>query len=160
VLGFPREQFLDGGVAQRGGTRPATLRIRLHLRERVLDLLAVLVAVALIVVLPVLLSLPFFLLLYFFGTGARMDVSEVERVRLGKLAQVKGDDDPPEMFLIYTVPLTPESCSGRRSRFALLALFLWGAWSCSAWESPPPHPTSKKIAESTPTEIMTSRFMR
>jgi hypothetical protein len=65
VLGISGEHLLDGGVAQRGGARAATLRVRLHLRERALDLLAVLVAVPLVAlpflgVLPMLVGLPFF----------------------------------------------------------------------------------------------------
>ena len=64
---------------------PATLRVRLHLRERVLDLLAVLVAVPSVFValpfpgvlhmFPMLVGLPFFLS---FGAGALVDVCEVE----------------------------------------------------------------------------------
>src|SRR5215211_7652234 len=54
------------------------------------------------------------------------------------------------------VPLTPESCSGRRAS-ATLSLFLWKAWpSCSAWEPPSVHPTIKQIARSTTTHRRSS----
>jgi hypothetical protein len=63
VLGFSGDQLLDGGAVQRGGARPLALRVRLHLRKRVLDLLAVL-------------CVAFFLPL---GAGAGVDMGEVFR---------------------------------------------------------------------------------
>ena len=88
---------------QRGGARPATLRVRLHLRERILNFScamlvsaspvlvtapAVFVAVlSLAVRTAMLMGLPF-------GASARVDVSEVERVGLGQIAQFELYDDP------------------------------------------------------------------
>src|SRR5215212_9421885 len=88
---------MQGGVA-----RPATLRVRLHLRERILNFScamlvsaypmlvsapAVFVAVlSLTVRTAMLMALPF-------GASARVDVSEVERVGLGQVAQVELYDD-------------------------------------------------------------------
>src|SRR5215208_2889880 len=81
---------------QRGGARPATFRVRLHLRERVLDFsCAMLVSaspvfgtapvvcvavLSLAVRTAMLMGLPF-------GASARVEVSEVERVGLGQIAQ-------------------------------------------------------------------------
>src|SRR5215204_5369890 len=81
---------------QRCGARPVTLRVRLHLRERILNFScamlvsaspvfvtapAALVAVPFLAMCsPMLMGLPF-------GASARVDVSEVERVGLGQVAQ-------------------------------------------------------------------------
>src|SRR5215203_268556 len=94
---------MDGGLMQRGGARPATLRVRLHLRERILNFScamlvsaspvfvtapAVLVAVlSLAVRTAMLMGLPF-------GATTRVDVSEVERVGLGHIAQFELYEDP------------------------------------------------------------------
>jgi len=88
---------------QRGGPRPATLRVRLHLRERILNFScamlvsaspvfvtapAVFVAVlSLTVRTAMLMGLPF-------GASTRVDVSEVERVGLGQVAQFELYKDP------------------------------------------------------------------
>src|SRR5829696_3843613 len=88
-LRFAREQLLHGGVVQRGGARSPTLRVGLHLVERVLDLLGVAVSFAclgvsgVLGVLGVLGSFPFTcapVFLALFGAGAVVDVGEVERV--------------------------------------------------------------------------------
>ena len=80
-----------------------TLRVRLHLRERVLYLsVAVLVtAPSVLVTAPaVLMRLPFsamstaVLMPLPFRASARVDVGEVERVGLGEVAQVELDEDP------------------------------------------------------------------
>ena len=84
------------------GARPAALRVRLHLRERVLNFgcamlvsassvlvsaPAVFVAVlSLAVRTAMLMGLPF-------GASARVDVSEVERVGLGQIAQFELYED-------------------------------------------------------------------
>ena len=88
---------------QRGGARPLTLRVRLRLRERVLNFSctmlvsatpvfvtapAVFVAVlSLAVHTAMLMGLPF-------GASARVDVSEVERVSLGQIAHFELYEDP------------------------------------------------------------------
>ena len=88
---------------QGGGARALTLRVRLHLRERILNFScamlvsaspvlvtapAVFVAVlSLAVRTAMLMGLPF-------GASARVDVSEVERVGLGQIAQFKLYEDP------------------------------------------------------------------
>jgi hypothetical protein len=94
---------------QRGGARPATLRVRPYLRERILNFscamlvsaspvlvtapAAVLVAVlSLAVRTAMLMGLPF-------GASARMDVSEVERVGLGQIAQFELYEDPVRSVL-------------------------------------------------------------
>jgi hypothetical protein len=99
VLGCSREQLLDGGLTKRGGARPLTLRVGLHLREGVLDPLAVLVT-RMPLASPLFLGVramlmpfavfsvgwPFF---RFLGTGTRVDVREVELVGLGQPAQLE-----------------------------------------------------------------------
>ena len=88
---------------QRGGARPATLRVRLHLRERMLNVSAAMLvsASSVLVTAPavfvavlclavrtaMLMGLPF-------GASARVDVSEVERVGLGQIAQFELYEDP------------------------------------------------------------------
>ena len=88
---------------QRGSARPLTLRIGLHLRERVLNFScamlvsaspvlvtapAVFVAVLCLAVrTAMLMGLPF-------GASARVDVSEIERVGHGQVAQFELYEDP------------------------------------------------------------------
>jgi hypothetical protein len=98
-LWFSREQLIDGGLTEGGGARPATLRVRLHFREREGDVpfLALLVAAPLLFVtlrffgVPLLAGVPYF---GFFGAGAGVDTSQVERVGLREAAQVEPYDDP------------------------------------------------------------------
>ncbi len=68
------------------------LRVRLHLRERVFDLPAVLVAGLMAV--PFRAMSPTVLMRLPFRASARVDVSEVERVGLGEVAQVERYEDP------------------------------------------------------------------
>src|SRR5215211_2691667 len=93
---------------QRGSARPVTLRVRLYLRERILNFScamlvsaspmlvstpAVFVAVLSLAVPPaVLVALPF-------GASARVDVGEVQRVGLGEAAQVELYEDPVRSVL-------------------------------------------------------------
>jgi len=108
MLGFSREQLMDGGLMQRGGARPATLRVRLHLRERVLNIsCAMLVSAS-----PVFVTAPavfvavlslavrtVMLMGLSLGASARVDVSEVERVWLGQIAQFELCEDPVRSVL-------------------------------------------------------------
>ena len=59
VLGLAREQLIYRGVVQRGGARSVTVLVGLHLRERVLDLLAVIVAFPLLLVAAAVFSVGF-----------------------------------------------------------------------------------------------------
>jgi hypothetical protein len=103
MLGFSREQLMDGGLMQRSGARPATLRVRLHLRERILNFNAAMLVSAS----PVLVTAPAvfvavlslavrtaMLMAFPFGASARVDVSEVERVGLGQIAHFELYEDP------------------------------------------------------------------
>ncbi len=89
VLGFSREQLIDGGLTQRGGARPVTLRVGLHLREWGLDPPTVLVAF--LGMLVMLVGLPFFR--RFLSAGARMDMGDVEHVGLRQAAQLELHED-------------------------------------------------------------------
>jgi hypothetical protein len=96
VLRFSRKQLLDRDIVQRSGARPATIRVRLHLRERVLDLSAAAVLVAapsVFVAVPFLAMRAAVLMGLPIRADARMDVSEVEGVRLGEVAKVELDDN-------------------------------------------------------------------
>src|SRR5215203_648728 len=99
---------MDGGLMQRGGARPATLRVRLHLRERILNFsCAMLVsaspvfvtAPAVFVAVPFLAVRTAMLMGLRFGTSARVDVSEVERVGLGQIAHFELYGDPVRSVL-------------------------------------------------------------
>src|SRR5215207_6819277 len=81
---------------QRCGARPVTLRVRLHLRERILNFsCAMLVtAPAVFVAVPFLAVRTAMLMGLRFGTSARVDVSEVERVGLGQIAHFELYGDP------------------------------------------------------------------
>jgi hypothetical protein len=88
---------------QRGSARPATLRVRLHLRERILNFsCAMLVSTSPVLVTApaVFVAVPSFavrtamLMALPFGASARVDVSEVERVGLGQVAQFELYEDP------------------------------------------------------------------
>jgi hypothetical protein len=108
MLGFSREQLMDGGLTQRGGARPLTLRVRLYLRERILNFsTAMLVSAS-----PVLVTAPAvfvavrslagrtaMLMGLPFGASARVDVSEVERFGLGQIAQFELYEDPVRSVL-------------------------------------------------------------
>src|SRR5215212_7249634 len=94
---------MDGGLMQRGGARPATLRVRLHLRERILNFsCAMLVsaspvfvsAPAVFVAVPFLAVRTAMLMGLSFSASTRVDVSKVERVGLGQIAQVELYEDP------------------------------------------------------------------
>jgi hypothetical protein len=100
---------------QPGGARPATLRVRLHLRERILNFsCAMLVSASPVLVSasPVLVTAPavFVAVLSLavrtamlmglpFSASARMDVSQVERVGLGQIAQFELYEDPVRSVL-------------------------------------------------------------
>ena len=86
---------------QGGGARPLAFRVRLYLREGVLDLGTVLMARG-----PVFVSVPFFamratmLVVLPFGASARVDVpSEVERIGLGQIAHFELYEDPVRSVL-------------------------------------------------------------
>ena len=99
---------MDGGLTQRGGARPATLRVRLHLREWVLNLSCamlvsaspVLVTAPAVFVTVLSLAVPTAMLMGLpFGASTRVDVSEVERVGLGQIAQFELYEDPVRSVL-------------------------------------------------------------
>src|SRR5215203_3063215 len=93
---------------QRGSARPLTLRVGLHLRERVLNFsCAMLVSAS-----PVLVTAPAvfvavlclavrtaMLMGLSFDASARVDVSEVERVGLGQIAHFELYEDPVRSVL-------------------------------------------------------------
>jgi hypothetical protein len=88
---------------QRGSARPVTLRVRLHLRERVLNFsCAMLVsaspvfvtAPAVFVAVPSLAVRTAMLMGLSFSASTRVDVRKVERVGLGQIAQVELYEDP------------------------------------------------------------------
>jgi hypothetical protein len=93
---------------QRGSARPLTLRVGLHLRERVLNFsCAMLVSAS-----PVLVTAPAvfvavlclavrtaMLMGLSFGASARVDVSEVQRVGLGQIAHFELYEDPVRSVL-------------------------------------------------------------
>ena len=88
---------------QRGGARPVTLRVRLHLRERILNFSSAMLvstspvfvtAPAVFVAVPFLAVRTAMLMGLPFGASARVDVSEVERVGLGQIAQFELYEDP------------------------------------------------------------------
>src|SRR5215211_3522321 len=88
---------------QRGGARPVTLRVRLHLRERTLNFSSAMLvsaspvfvtAPAVFVAVPFLAVRTAMLMGLRFGTSARVDVSEVERVGLGQIAHFELYGDP------------------------------------------------------------------
>ena len=93
---------------QRGSARPATLRVRLHLREWVLNLSCamlvsaspVLVTAPAVFVTVLSLAVPTAMLMGLpFGASTRVDVSEVERVGLGQIAQFELNKDPVRSVL-------------------------------------------------------------
>jgi hypothetical protein len=93
---------------QRGSARPATLRVRLHLREWVLNLSCamlvsaspVLVTAPAVFVTVLSLAVPTAMLMGLpFGASTRVDVSEVERVGLGQIAQFELYEDPVRSVL-------------------------------------------------------------
>jgi hypothetical protein len=93
---------------QRGRARPATLRVRLHLREWVLNLSCamlvsaspVLVTAPAVFVTVLSLAVPTAMLMGLpFGASTRVDVSEVERVGLGQIAQFELNKDPVRSVL-------------------------------------------------------------
>jgi hypothetical protein len=86
---------------QRGGARAATLRVRLHLRERILNFsCAMFVSASPVLVTAPAVFVPSFavrtamLMGLSFGAGARVDVSEVERVGLGQIAKFELYENP------------------------------------------------------------------
>jgi hypothetical protein len=88
---------------QRGGARPATLRVRLHLRERILYFsCAMLVSASPVFVTARAVFVAVFslavrtamLMGLSLGASARVDVSEVQRVELGQIAQFELYQDP------------------------------------------------------------------
>jgi hypothetical protein len=139
---------------QRGGARPATLRVRPYLRERILNFsCAMLVSAS-----PVLVTAPaVFVAVLSLAVPppcswpspsaqvpgwmwARYNV-----LGLGRPRSLSFTRTPSEVSSKGAVPLTPESCSERMLSFMLS---LWEAWPCWWAGEPPPHPTSKKIAAS------------
>jgi hypothetical protein len=93
---------------QRGSARPATLRVRLHLREWVLNLSCamlvsaspVLVTAPAVFVTVLSLAVPTAMLMALpFGASTRVDVSEVKRVGLGQIAQFELYEDPVRSVL-------------------------------------------------------------
>ena len=103
-----------------------TLRVRLHLRERVLYL-----SVAVLVTAPaVLMRLPFramstaVLMRPPFRASARVDVGEVERVRLGEVAQAELDDDPLRGVLEGSGAAHPGVVLGVQSELYVSALVM------------------------------------
>src|SRR5215204_5208982 len=86
---------------QRGGARPVTLRVRLHLRERILNFSSpvFVTAPAVFVAVPFLAVRTAMLMGLRFGTSARVDVSEVERVGLGQIAHFELYGDPVRSVL-------------------------------------------------------------
>ena len=104
------------------------LRVRLHLRERILNFsCAMLVAASSVfvtapVVFVAVLSLAVrtaMLMGLPFDASARVDVSEVERVGVGQIAYFELYADPIRGLLKGGVPLTPELLSGCILSFTL-----------------------------------------
>jgi len=90
-LGLTREQAFERDVVHNGRASPIAFGIRLYRRERVLNLLC---STVLVVGVTVFASTRFL-----FGAGARMDVSEVERVGLGQIAHFEPYEDPVRSVL-------------------------------------------------------------
>jgi hypothetical protein len=93
---------------QGGGARPTTLRVRLHLRERILNFSYTMLvsaspvfvtAAAVFVAIPFIAVRTAMLMGLLFGASARVDVSEVERVGLGQIAQFELYEDPVRSVL-------------------------------------------------------------
>src|SRR5215210_2075375 len=73
VLRIAREQAFERDAVHYGRARPFALRIRLHWRERILDLLCSTVLVVGVAM--------FSSTLFLFGTGARVDVRQIHHPR-------------------------------------------------------------------------------
>src|SRR5215203_4187886 len=156
---------------QRCGARPVTLRVRLHLRERILNFSSAMLvsaspvfvtAPAVFVAVPFLAVRTAMLMGLRFGTSARVDMSEVERGGLGQIAHFELYGDPVRSVLEGGHAANARVALGVHieqdvSTLVISSVLLLPPWP---WIPPLPHPTIKKMAASTTTHRSSSIRIR